>query len=67
MEGIQLMHKSQSTPLILLLPLTQIPPTLSFSEVISDCSIIFKTIKYKTPSIQGFLSELFAQRIQDSV
>ncbi len=28
----------------------------------------FKTIiKYKTPSIQGFLSEFLAQRIQDSV
>lgn len=40
------MHKSQSTPLILLLPLTQIPPTPFFSEVISglvisDYSIIF--------------------------
>ncbi|GAA7110616.1 hypothetical protein BD0027_00730 [Helicobacter pylori] len=45
-KGIQLMHESQSTPLILLLPLTQIPPNPFFSEVISglvisDYSIIF--------------------------
>ncbi len=36
MEKIQLMYKSQLTPLILLLALAQIPPTPSFSEVISD-------------------------------
>lgn len=43
------------------------PTNPLFSEVISDYGIIFKTIKYKTPSIQGFLSEFLAQRIQDSV
>ncbi len=67
MEEIQLMYKSQLTPLIYFYRSLKShqPPFLGL--VISDYGIIFKTIKYKTPSIQGFLSELFAQRIQDSV
>ncbi|MUU49057.1 hypothetical protein F7202_00490 [Helicobacter pylori] len=64
MEKIQLTYKSQLAPFNFIPTTVQIPPTPFL--VISDLTSFFK-FRHKTPSIQGFLSELFAQRIQDSV
>ncbi|GAA7515496.1 hypothetical protein ckin8_04060 [Helicobacter pylori] len=51
MEEIQLAYKSQLTPLILLLPLVQIPPTPFL--VISDLTSFFN-LGIKRPQFKGF-------------